>query len=70
MQLDGINIMQVPPYIRVPEAKTYFGLGERTVLKLLANNEIIGSKKAKQWLISSASIFKLLKKHQNIRKEV
>lgn len=63
------RIMEVPPYIKVKDAKIYFGLAERAVWQHIARNEIAASKDGKHWIVNTASVFKFLKRRQNIHKE-
>lgn len=66
MNLEKIAIMQVPPYIRVPEAYTYFGIKPREAWNLIAQKKIVASKIGKLWRLDTASIIKHLKKYQNV----
>lgn len=62
-------IQSLPPYLRVHDIKTYFGLHEQAVWKMLGSREIIGSKRGKLWFVETASIFKWMKKYRSIHKE-
>ena len=59
------EILKIPPYIKVKDVKVYFGWNRDKVWNLLATRSIRGSKHGKEWLISSKSILKLLKRCQN-----
>lgn len=70
MNIESARIMDYPPFIRVHDAKTYFGMGSREAWALLAKKVINGCKTSgNQWKIESASIIKYYKKRMSIKED-
>lgn len=67
MDINNIRVMEVPPYILVPDALTYFGIKAREAWNLIAQKKINAVKYGKLWKIETASIFKFYKKYQSIK---
>ena len=71
VNMQSENILRPPPSIRVQDMWTYFGLREKYVRGLIARREILASRPpgGRIWSISTASVYKFLKKYQNLKEE-
>lgn len=62
-----VEILKLPPFLKVKDVRTYFGFDRDKVFRLLASGSIKGSKPGKIWIISTMSVLRFLKRYENRR---
>lgn len=60
-----VEVLKLPPYMKVKDVRKFFGLDRKMVLRLLASKSIKGSKPGKIWTISTVSVLRFLKHYEN-----
>lgn len=56
-----IEVMQVPPFITIPDVRKYFGIQRRKAWNLIKAKRIKASKSGRSWLVESKSVIRHLR---------
>lgn len=62
MQPPAVSILEVPPYLSIPQACFYFGLKTRWVYQHIWSGQLKAAKIGKEWRIPTQAIVQYLRK--------